>query len=215
MSSAKLGFCRFGWPWWVYLAQHTIPIPRTVSRRYPNRKIQIFTYLHFFRPKHWQVFTRKQVVVFFATGWRKRAPRSHDHVTCRRLLANDRKVTRWAKTACVSCSGKVKAGTKWLRYFAVLRKVDPIDNHTLELKITVKGCERYPKRVVQKHLAQWDAKVDMGNIQWCTCLIYPRLVFFGEFRPRLLQDFFHCIFHGPCHWGAKHSQTCTCGYIYL
>lgn len=104
--------------------------------------------------------SRKQVV-FFSTGWRK----GHHEVMIMslcRLLANDRKVTRWAKTACVSCSGK--AGTKWLRYFAVLRKVDPIDNHTLELKITVKGCERYPKRVVQKHLAQRDAKVDMGNI---------------------------------------------------
>ena len=57
-------------------------------------------------------------------------------------------------------------------FFAVLRKVDPIDNHTLEL-----NCERYPKRVLQKHLAQRDDTVDKGNIQCCTELDLSRLVY--------------------------------------
>ena len=120
---------------------------------------------------------RRSQPCFFSTGWRESTTKSWSchfglwyqgfqvnlqwaHFLCR-LLANDRKVTRWAKKVSVLCGSKI--GTKWLMFFAVLRKVDPIDNHTLEL-----NCERYPKRVVQKHLAERDDTVDRRKFRSLT-----------------------------------------------
>lgn len=199
MSSAKLGFCRFGWPWWIYLAQHTIPIPRLSKTAHQQYHIGIPTLIKsslssLFSAKKLGGNTRKQVVslqlggekghhaVMIMSLWpiNSRIPSKAAVSSLCRLLANDRKVTRWAKTACVSCSGK--AGNKVVEVFCGVEEGWPYWQSHLGVIITVKGCERYPKRVVQKHLAQWDAKVDMGNIQWCTCLIYPDWCFSENFQ---------------------------------
>ena len=129
----------------VDLAQHTIPAHEQYHIGIPTL-IQIFTIFTFFGKKTGRFSPESRLLFFLQLGGEK----GHHEVMIMslwpiksiipskpavsslwRLLANDRKVTRWAKMH-VFCA-VVKPVTKWLRYFAVLRKVDPIDNHTLKL----------------------------------------------------------------------------------